>query len=100
MCIVAAANERSITIAQSAAQTRGTEAKEDLIVESVVINVQRHPCAISIGASLPLSLSLSLSPSFPPRPSSFSFSLHPAAAPSVSLPLIIPYLYLGPFGSQ
>jgi len=61
MCIVAAANERSITIAQSAAQTRGTEAKEDLIVESVVINVQRHPCAISIGASLPLSLSLSLS---------------------------------------
>lgn len=30
----------------------------------------------------------------------FSFSLHPTSAPSVSFPLIIPYLYLGPFGSQ
>lgn len=31
---------------------------------------------------------------------SFSFSLHPVFAPSVSFLLIIPYLYLGPFGSQ
>lgn len=30
----------------------------------------------------------------------FLFPLHPTSDLSISLPLIIPYLYLGPFGSQ
>lgn len=75
--------------------------KEVLIVKSVVINVRCHPCTTSIW---PLSISLSLSSGFLPppcsSPPSFSFSLHPTSALSVSFPLIIPYLYLGPFGSQ
>lgn len=83
-------------------RNRRTEEKEALIVESVVINVRRHPRATSVE---PLLLSLSLfSPLSLTQSSlfvlSFSFSLHPASAPSVSFPLIIPYLYLGPFGSQ
>lgn len=50
--------------------------------------------------SLPLTLSFALI-FFPTlRSSSFSFSLHPTAVSSISLPLIISYLYLGPFGSQ
>ena len=77
-----------------------------LIVKSVVINVRCHPCATSVGPllylsfSLFVSLSLSLFLYLSSRLFSFSFSLHSVFAPSVSFLLIIPYLYLGPFGSQ
>lgn len=47
----------------------------------------------------PLFLSPSLTPQ-PVHPLFLIFSSSSLRAPSVSFPLIIPYLYLGPFGSQ
>lgn len=49
-----------------------------------------------LGRASLLFLPVSCRPSY----STISFPPHPASALSISLPLIIPYLYLGPFGSQ
>lgn len=89
------------TIAQNARRNRWAEEKEALIVESVVINVRRHPRAISVEPPfLPLSLSLFCLTPARVHPLFLIFSSSSLRAPSVSFPLIIPYLYLGPFGSQ